>query len=155
MLLNNTGGWAQKYQHTQDTYTTSYYRVFWSKEKIQGRAVDSVTRTGHAQSGAGVGTAAGEVGGCSRECARAAGEVTVMSVMALYLCRHAGQRLRGWAASSVAWGGRGGRKQRGAQPSHTHARITIGRPIPPYYYEHYYKNACSECVPVIHIVIPI
>ena len=31
----------------------------------------------------------------------------------------------------------------------------VGRPIPPYYYAHYYKDACSECMPVIPIVTPI
>ena len=35
------------------------------------------------------------------------------------------------------------------------AAMQVGRPIPPYYYTHYYKNACSECMPVISIVIPI
>ena len=32
---------------------------------------------------------------------------------------------------------------------------TVVQPIPPYYYTHYYKNACSECVHVIPIVMPI
>ena len=35
------------------------------------------------------------------------------------------------------------------------ARILVAQPIPPYYYNHYYKNACSECMPAITIVIPI
>ena len=34
-------------------------------------------------------------------------------------------------------------------------KVRLGRPIPPYYYKHYYKNACSECMPVIIIVVPI
>ena len=33
--------------------------------------------------------------------------------------------------------------------------VVVGRPIPACYYKNYYKNACSECVPVIPIVIPI
>ena len=33
--------------------------------------------------------------------------------------------------------------------------VTVARPIPAYYYKNYYKNACSECMPAIPIVIPI
>ena len=34
--------------------------------------------------------------------------------------------------------------------------LSAGRPIPhAYYYKHYYKNACSVCMPVIPIVIPV
>ena len=33
--------------------------------------------------------------------------------------------------------------------------LSLGRPIPSYYYKNYYKNACSECMPAIPIVIPI
>ena len=33
--------------------------------------------------------------------------------------------------------------------------LTVVQPIPPYYYTHYYKNACPECVHVITIGIPI
>ena len=32
--------------------------------------------------------------------------------------------------------------------------LRLVQPILPYYYTHYYKNACSEGVPVITIVIP-
>ena len=33
--------------------------------------------------------------------------------------------------------------------------FTLVQPIPACYYKHYYKNACSECMPAIPIVIPI
>ena len=33
--------------------------------------------------------------------------------------------------------------------------VWVGRPISPYYYKKYYKNACSECMPAIPIVVPI
>ena len=39
--------------------------------------------------------------------------------------------------------------------SHVFQILTVVQPILPDYYTHYYKNACSECVHVIDIVIPI
>ena len=33
--------------------------------------------------------------------------------------------------------------------------LTLAQPIAAYYYKYYYKNAGSECMPVIPIVIPI